>query len=143
MSKWKHLQRRRKISAKGVYPESWDCVDCGVNTAPGSATRAEIDAAFELRTREGRQMVFGDRSEVFHVHDHVWKAAGLEPFAGCICVGCLEARLGRRLQPDDFADHPFNRMPGTPRLLEHQGRHVPLGEMPEELLSSKLPPLTP
>lgn len=25
-----------------------------------------------------------------------------------LCIGCLEARLGRLLQPDDFTDAPIN-----------------------------------
>ena len=49
----------------------------------------------------------------------VWKAAGMDDFSGgCLCVGCLEKRLGRILNPKDFLrNHPFNSMPGTKRLL--------------------------
>ena len=50
----------------------------------------------------------------------VWKAAGMEPMGGCLCVGCLEKRLGRRLRPKDFTRHPFNTMPGTKRLTERR-----------------------
>jgi hypothetical protein len=40
-----------------------------------------------------------------------------------LCVGCLERRIGRELTPHDFADHIFNQhYPGTPRLMERQGR---------------------
>jgi hypothetical protein len=53
----------------------------------------------------------------------------MEPYGGVLCVGCLEKRIGRRLTPDDFPDHVFNTTyPGTPRLLERQGRHDPLGD---------------
>ena len=43
---------------------------------------------------------------------------------GFLCVGCIEKRLGRRLRPKDFQlEHTFNRnLPGTPRLLNRQGR---------------------
>ena len=35
----------------------------------------------------------------------------MEPFGGCLCVGCLEKQLGRKLKPKDFKrDHGF-----TPR----------------------------
>jgi hypothetical protein len=38
----------------------------------------------------------------------------MEPFGGCLCVGCLEKRLGRKLKPKDFEhDHSFN-LPGVP-----------------------------
>jgi hypothetical protein len=47
---------------------------------------------------------------------------------GCLCIGCLEKRIGRRMTPADFPDHPFKALPGTPRLLERQGRHDPLGD---------------
>jgi flavoprotein len=30
-----------------VVPESWCCIDCGVNTAPGCPTRAEVEQAFD------------------------------------------------------------------------------------------------
>jgi hypothetical protein len=55
------------------------------------------------------------------VRDSVWKAAGLEPMGGCICIGCLEKRIGRQLRPKDFTRHVFNSMPGTERLLQRRG----------------------
>ena len=52
------------------------------------------------------------------VRSTVWKAAGMEGYGGCLCIGCLEERLGRKLKPKDFMrDHEFNAMPGTERLL--------------------------
>ena len=55
------------------------------------------------------------------MRDAVWKAAGLEPMGGCICIECLEKRLGRRLSPKDFPRrHPFNFLPGTERLIERR-----------------------
>jgi len=40
---------------------------------------------------------------------------------GCLCIGCLERRLGRRLTPKDFSRrHPFNKTPGTGRLIERR-----------------------
>ena len=42
MSRWRLLrtqvlERQAKLGwAKGTTPESWCCVDCGVNTSPGS-----------------------------------------------------------------------------------------------------------
>jgi hypothetical protein len=46
----------------------------------------------------------GARNEWYAVTDEVWAAAGLG--SGYLCVGCLEARLGRRLRPEDFKDIP-------------------------------------
>jgi hypothetical protein len=52
----------------------------------------------------------------------------MEGYGGCLCVGCLERRIGRVLRPEDFPPHPFLHLPGTRRLLERQGRH--LGQRP-------------
>jgi hypothetical protein len=44
------------------------------------------------------------------LHKEVWEAAAGVGFPGprFLCVGCVEARLGRRLTPVDFADVPLN-----------------------------------
>lgn len=63
-----------------------DCVDCGTDVCPTEVGRAEF----------------------YMVHDPVWAAAGIAPNGGCLCVGCLEARLGRHLDADDFANVPMN-----------------------------------
>jgi hypothetical protein len=71
------------------------CVDCGVETLP-------LD--------EGR-------AEWYHVHPEVWEASGLGPDDGCLCIGCLETRLQRRLTPADFSDAGINDLSisDTPR----------------------------
>jgi hypothetical protein len=111
---------------KGLIPETWCCVDCGYNTAPGCLPRAEI----ELRLNSGESRVeqsFDRQSEVHLVRKRVWEAAGIEPMGGCLCIGCLELRLGRRLKPKDFKHgHPFNKLPGTQRLMNRRGQRVVL-----------------
>jgi hypothetical protein len=105
-----------------VYPDSWCCVDCGVNTAPGCPNRAEAEQAFG--SHGGVKLTIGFDSEVYTVRDVIWKKAGMEPMGGCLCVGCLERRLGRCLKPKDFLrDHVFNSyVPGSPRLMKRQKR---------------------
>jgi hypothetical protein len=112
---------------EGAQPESWCCVDCGFNTAPGCLTRAELEEAFANGHYSVPQR-YDDKHEIYVVRKTVWEKTGLAAFGGCLCVGCLEARLGRRLRPKDFQrDHPFNLIPvGTPRLLKRRGR--PRGE---------------
>jgi len=34
------------LDLRGKTPESWRCVDCGVNTFPGSLSRIEMERAF-------------------------------------------------------------------------------------------------
>jgi hypothetical protein len=45
----------------------------------------------------------GTWAESYMVHAHLWAAAGLAYDDGCLCIGCLESRLGRRLHRGDFA----------------------------------------
>jgi hypothetical protein len=112
-------------SLRGLVPESWCCVDCGVNTAPGFINRAQTEIAFiGARVNEVPQTL-DDTAEVYTVHQRVWRRAGMEDFGGCLCVGCLERRIGRSLKPRDFdPEHPFNdpRMPASPRLRLRRGR---------------------
>jgi hypothetical protein len=55
------------------------CVDCAVNTHPW---------------------------EQFMVTDDVWRQAG--DVRGDLCVQCLEERIGRELEHDDFRNLPLN-----------------------------------
>ncbi len=106
---------------KGLVPESWHCIDCGMNTAPGALNRVEMEQAVKALGRrwddgEGVTQTYDRNTEVFTVRPSVWKAAGMEPWGGCLCIRCIEKRLGHRLRPKDFVrDHPFNdpRFPGT------------------------------
>jgi hypothetical protein len=63
-----------------------------------------------------------DKSEVYTVRDAVWQQAGMAAMGGCLCIGCLEKRLGRQLKPKDFLrGHAFNSVPTrTPRLLKRR-----------------------
>jgi hypothetical protein len=122
----------KQINLKRLVPESWHCVDCGMNTAPGIPSRVEMERAYTAQKAAGALSAaeaptinchFDDSSEVYTVRDSVWKAAGMEDFGGCLCIGCIEKRLGRELKPKDFRrNHPFNRpdIPGTPRLLSRR-----------------------
>lgn len=72
------------------------CIDCGVDTS--------IDGI----------------QEYYMVTKAVWLKAGLKhpdmgrdspggQHDGMLCIGCLEARLGRKLKPADFTNVPINR----------------------------------
>jgi hypothetical protein len=82
------------------------CIDCGMDTAPN-----------DDRRRRGART-----SERYMVRDSVLLAAGMpkrEPMEyNILCIGCLEARLGRTLTPRDFTDAPLNRPDrwNSPRL---------------------------
>ena len=40
-----------------------------------------------------------EAGEFYMVYDHVWP---LDPGGGVLCIGCIEAHIGRQLNPDDF-----------------------------------------
>jgi hypothetical protein len=77
-------------------------------------------AEFFLNRDGDLPMTITNDSELYIVRDSVWKAAGMEPWGGCLCIPCLERRIGRRLKPKDFPRHPFNdfNMPRTERLAD-------------------------
>lgn len=60
------------------------------------------------------------------VHDELWSRTGLDH--GMLCIGCLEARLGKLLTARDFTDAPINDIwgnNGSPRLIERLMTVVP------------------
>src|SRR2546426_4061180 len=81
---------------KGIISESHLCIDCGYDTMPGAWNRVEVETA--LRAAEQRkehdpylgQITFGERTECYMVRNDVWAKAGMEPYSGCLCIGCLE-----------------------------------------------------
>jgi len=110
----------KEFDLSGLVPESWCCVDCGVNTAPGLSNRAEMEAWFNAG-HQSIEQTYDNRSEVYFVRAVIWQRAGMEPFGGCLCIECLEKRLGRQLKPKDFErGHELNMVPGTPRLRQRQ-----------------------
>jgi len=97
-------------------PDSWLCIDCGVNTAPGFANRASLLAGIA----GGVLSLHTPNQEVYTVHAKVWRKAG--DASGCLCVGCLEARLSRQLSPKDFVPYDgLNRIPASERLRSRRG----------------------
>jgi hypothetical protein len=115
---------------KGAVPESWRCVDCNLNTAPGVPNRIELEQAFNSQmlsaTGGGPSFKITYWCEIYTVRPAVWLHAGMKPFGGCLCIGCLERRLGRQLRPKDFdRRHPFNALPGTERLLDRREGPTP------------------
>ncbi|WP_189456031.1 hypothetical protein [Streptomyces abikoensis] len=72
--------RRQRRPERDEFP----CLDCGFLTAP-------LDGP----------------DEWYMVHDSVWQCAGIAEDS-VLCVGCLEARLDRRLLHTDFTPVALN-----------------------------------
>jgi hypothetical protein len=107
------------IRRSGV-PESWDCIDCGTNTAPGFMNASQMLAAFDSNDGVATQHL-DERAEVYTVKPEVWTAARMSPYGGCLCLGCIERRLGRTLRPKDFKrGNGLNETPGTDRLISRR-----------------------
>ena len=122
------------VDMKAATPETWDCVDCGVNTAPGCLGREQFERAFAYSLKEDGAVTLHitRESEVYGVKPAVWKKAGMEVKGGCLCIGCLEKRIGRTLTPKDFPrNHAFDRadIPGTIRLISRRNG------VPEEVIA--------
>jgi hypothetical protein len=117
------MKTANELDLTGLIPESWCCVDCGVNTAPGCSTRVEMEKQMNAPDYSGSvTQHFDDKSEVYTVRKIIWEKAGMELYGGCLCIGCLESRLGRSLKPKDFQrDDPFGLLPGTRRLMKRRG----------------------
>jgi len=111
---------KHERKATAPTPETWDCVACGANTAPRALGRARVKQNFK---RYGFSKFTVDlRSEVYAVRNAVWKLARMKPNGGCLCIGCLEKRIKRRLMPSDFDfGNALNQLPGTWRLLQRRG----------------------
>jgi hypothetical protein len=111
------------------------CIDCGMETQP----------------REPNHI---GKYEQYIVTDEVWQAAGMPKATtnpaleligggGCLCVGCIEKRLGRMLTLSDFeprtVESMFNRRRAgwyTPRLAARicDPLEAALGTRPEETI---------
>ena len=108
--------RREDLTESDDTPESWHCIDCGVNTAPGFPTRSQLHAGID----GGVLSLFTPDQEIYTVHAKVWRKAG-NP-SGCLCIGCLEGRLGRPLRPKDFVPNDgFDSLPASARLRQRRG----------------------
>src|SRR5215467_2350570 len=105
-------QIKLTVDIRDWSSESWLCVDCGFNTAPGFLSRVERQKAFKANGRCIQETI-DSNSEVYTVRDSVWQRTGLEP-GGCLCIDCLEKRLGRRLNSEDFDHYDPYTIPAFP-----------------------------
>lgn len=75
---------------------NWECIDCGVHTKrKGDYYQVKPSAWPHRETKQ-----FSIEGEPVTLY--------LGLLRGCLCIECLEARLGRTLTRDDFTDSKRN-----------------------------------
>jgi len=110
---------KRDKAVQDNITESWLCVDCGRNTASGVLNGPT--ARRQLKRRGKHKTRITTKDEIYTLRNATWKKARMEAWGGCLCVGCIEKRLRRKLTPKDFDwEHPFNGFPCTRRLLNRR-----------------------
>ena len=77
----RHAVRRRYARPKVDWRQRFACLDCTHDTLSGG--------------------------ECFTLRDEIWLKANPQR-KGALCVGCVEARLGRLLTPEDFQGTPLD-----------------------------------
>jgi hypothetical protein len=101
---------------------------------PGVWIALTPDNFFEIRLNEVCRDCGRDTArEYYKVHDSVWAQTGLGPKDGELCIGCLEKRIGRRLQPQDFPPANINKLHLNPMLAPLMAQR--LGPASKRLLS--------
>ena len=111
------------MDLKGVMPESWCCVDCGINTAPGFKNRAQAEQAFAVDLEQSRLHAESQRVHRGLHHQGKGLAGRGHGSDGRLPVHRLP-RSGSdgSWWPRNFVrKHPFNSLPGTARLLSRRG----------------------
>lgn len=78
-----------RIEKLEKYKRSYGCIDCGTDEQ-------------YMVTQAVWKKAFPDYAAVF-------KARRAEGLHTCLCLSCLESRLGRKLKIHDFIDAPINR----------------------------------
>jgi hypothetical protein len=122
---WEAQQKGEEIAT--VLGVSKATINSDLNRSETNRIRSKADrqviALDQSPTKTGFTVTQDERAEVYYVRERIWAEAGMDDWGGCLCIGCLEKRLGRRLRPKDFLrNHIFNQLPGTDRLLRRQGR---------------------
>jgi hypothetical protein len=57
--------------------------------------------------------------EDYYVHNELWRAACPDDDGFILCIGCLEARLGRTLRRPDFGSPPNDSLgPPSDRFMD-------------------------
>jgi hypothetical protein len=90
-------------------PEHSACIDCGTDT---------IEAG-----------------EYYMLRDDVWHSTGVKRDDGMLCIGCVESRLGRKLNRADFTSAGINTQPNAWRSARFKDRLAARETLLDDVLS--------
>lgn len=82
-------ENAKTIEKYAKYKKSYGCIDCGAD--------------------EQYMVTQSVWQEAFPNYRTVHQARRAEGLHTCLCLSCLESRLGRKLTIQDFIDAPINR----------------------------------
>jgi hypothetical protein len=63
-----------------------------------------------------------EAGEYYILRDDVWLSTGVKRDGGMLCIGCVESRLGRRLNRSDFTSAGINTQPNAWRSARFNER---------------------
>jgi hypothetical protein len=110
--------------------QNYDCADCGIDTSELGEyymVNNELWISAIAPTQYETAMMLRRAIDLLKHTDPAWKLVVMayqQLTDGMLCVGCLEYRIDRRLQPGDFTDAPVNSpllYEKSTRILERMG----------------------
>jgi hypothetical protein len=129
----KHQLGAIETALHDLHEAAKECDPEMVETGYGQATANSIGLLGMTVTRALDQLTYGcvdcavntkEIKEYYNVHDFVWAKSGLGAHDGMLCIGCLEKRIGRPLEPEDFTGAPINMMNNiSERMRARLGNH--------------------
>lgn len=87
----------------GLTKTSWNAVAKAPSGGYDFFVEYDIDQQFKCLDCKTSTL----QNEYYMVHDAIWLKANPDR-KGMLCIGCLETRLGRTLNPSDFTAAPIN-----------------------------------
>lgn len=97
------------------------CIDCNVDTS-GHGICEYYMVQFDIWDN----LLFDPKEDARYLDKKWYFFKDEVRYEGMLCIGCLERRLGRELNADDFLDCPLNTeydsYPRSDRLLERMTR---------------------
>lgn len=103
-----------------IERNDFTCEDCGANTAPAWHSQSGTTGIGEYYMVQHELWIAATGCGAITYEDGEVQADHSPEAHLMLCIGCLEARLGRTLTPDDFIEAPINWQ--VPFIYDHSDR---------------------